>query len=133
MAEPSDARLWWRLLVARWAPWRGGRRLRRVLQQVSRSATVADAHAAERLAARVARVARLVPRSRCLDRALVLVECLRGAGAAAELRFGVRRGPGVLRAHAWVELDGRAIGEDAAALAALAPLVAPGLALADFD
>lgn len=48
-----------------------------------------------------------VPRT-CLSDALVLARCLRGEGIEAAVRIGVERhtGGGV-RAHAWVEHDGR--------------------------
>lgn len=48
----------------------------------------------------------------CLPRSLVLLQLLAGYGARARLRFGVRRPPvGGLAAHAWIELDGEALGE----------------------
>ena len=125
--------LWWRVLVARWAPWRSGARLRRALQPAADRGIGSSPGDAEHVARRIARAARAVPGSRCLDRALVLTETLRGRGAAAALRLGVRREAGALRAHAWVELDGCPLGESAAALAALAPLGVPELARAVFD
>ena len=48
--------------------------------------------------------------TRCLMRSLVLLRLLarRGIGDA-ELIIAVQPGPAVLDAHAWVELDGRAL------------------------
>lgn len=50
---------------------------------------------------------------RCLQRSLALEHLLRRSGHAAGIRFGVRRaGAGnELLAHAWVEVDGRPLGE----------------------
>jgi hypothetical protein len=53
----------------------------------------------------------------CLPRAIVLEGLLRGADHPAELRIGIapRDGQERLRAHAWVELGGAAVAEDASA------------------
>ncbi|MCU0618790.1 MAG: lasso peptide biosynthesis B2 protein [Gemmatimonadaceae bacterium] len=59
---------------------------------------------------------------RCLVRATALRRCLVAAGLDAAVRVGVRRTPAGLDAHAWVEVAGRAVGEDPAYLAAFAPL-----------
>jgi Transglutaminase-like superfamily len=50
---------------------------------------------------------------RCLQRSLALEHLLRRSGHAAGIRFGVRRDDAgdELRAHAWVEVDGRPLGE----------------------
>ena len=60
----------------------------------------------------VSRAARnnLYPMS-CLRRSLVLQRILRGQGVAAELRIGVRKEGERLEAHAWVEVEGKAVGE----------------------
>lgn len=92
---------------------------------------------ARRLAARLAPASRLAPvrldeivraasrvlpgLTRCLPRAITLEALLLRAGHAAELRVGLapregRERPG---AHAWVELDGTAVGEDASRFTAL--------------
>lgn len=47
----------------------------------------------------------------CLRRAVVLAAFLERWGLAAELRLGVRREGEGIEAHAWVELDGEAVGE----------------------
>ena len=49
-------------------------------------------------------------RSTCMHRSAALVRLLRRAGIDARMVFGVRVEP--YRGHAWVELDGVAIGED---------------------
>ncbi|MFH1176075.1 MAG: lasso peptide biosynthesis B2 protein [Acidobacteriota bacterium] len=54
---------------------------------------------------------RHIVRMSCLRRALVLQRLLRRQGFAAELRLGVVRREELLHAHAWVELDGAALGE----------------------
>ncbi len=66
----------------------------------------------------VHRVASMSPRRlNCLPRALTLWSLTRAAGYATELKIGVapRTSDGKrIEAHAWVELDGRALGESAA-------------------
>lgn len=60
-------------------------------------------------------VARALPGTRCLARALALRTLLDAGGLAARLRIGVAAdGAGGIRAHAWVECDGAAFdcGED---------------------
>jgi len=73
------------------------------------------------VASRIRRAARFVPGSRCLDRSLLLFTIGRQLGIPATLRLGVRRGSGAFSAHAWICLDGMAIGEDAEALKHLVP------------
>lgn len=50
-------------------------------------------------------------RPTCLRRALTLQWLLRRQGIAADLRIGARLGADGLAAHAWLELDGRPVGE----------------------
>ena len=57
--------------------------------------------------------ARFVPRATCLVRALALEFLLSRSGQRAELRIGVAREDGDLKAHAWIEADGRRFLEDA--------------------
>jgi hypothetical protein len=64
----------------------------------------------ERLADLVALAARLTRRS-CLVRSLLLFWLLKVQKQPARLRIGVAPTTTTLRAHAWVEIDGRAIGE----------------------
>jgi Transglutaminase-like superfamily len=54
-------------------------------------------------------------RTNCLERSLVLWSLLRRHGFLAELKFGARKEDGKFEAHAWVELDGRALNNDAEA------------------
>jgi hypothetical protein len=50
----------------------------------------------------------------CHPRALALRQLLRGHGFEADLAVGLRRDRDGLRGHAWVVLDGRALGSDGA-------------------
>lgn len=50
-------------------------------------------------------------RANCLRRSLVLWWLLRRQRVPAELRLGVRKRDGSFEAHAWVELDGRALND----------------------
>jgi transglutaminase superfamily protein len=59
---------------------------------------------------------------RCLPQALCLRWLLGRLGIAAELRVGVERRGGDLHAHAWVERDGRPVGEDFRVADRFAPL-----------
>jgi hypothetical protein len=54
-----------------------------------------------------------VVRARCLHRALTLHLWLRGQRLPSELRIGVRKDHGALKAHAWVELGGQLVDESA--------------------
>ena len=51
---------------------------------------------------------------RCLPQALCLRRLLGRHGVAAELKIGVARADGALAAHAWVERNGRPVGESLA-------------------
>ena len=48
-------------------------------------------------------------RARCLEQSILLYLCLRRAGHAAALQFGVQPRP--FRAHCWVTVDGEPVGE----------------------
>lgn len=67
-----------------------------------------------RVDAALRRAERVLPRRpSCLVRALALAELLARAGVPGSLiRLGVRRDGATMDAHAWVELDGRVIGDD---------------------
>jgi|GEM_PF-1576270 hypothetical protein len=69
----------------------------------------------ERIAAAVRRAARITyPYPTCLVRSIALARMLARKGFPAEVRFGVRPPvDGVLAAHAWVEVDGRVVGDRA--------------------
>jgi hypothetical protein len=101
--------------------------LPRVLPRGRRSPTAGAALPVERILAVAAIARRRAPRPTCLEEALVLGWVLRWSGVPATVRIGVSRTGGTLRAHAWVEHDGRVI---AGALAggAFAPLVASAAA-----
>lgn len=47
----------------------------------------------------------------CLRRSLALQRLLANEGIASQLRFGARREAGEVKAHAWIEYQGQAIGE----------------------
>jgi len=53
---------------------------------------------------------------------LALHQWLREEGLPSELRIGVRKDDGELRAHAWVELGGLVVNDGAGAVAAFTPL-----------
>jgi hypothetical protein len=77
-----------------------------------READAADTHAAQRLA-ELASIAgrRGVFTATCLPQALLVESILRRRGFSPELRVGVRKQADALDAHAWVELDGVALGQ----------------------
>lgn len=67
---------------------------------------------AERIAELVAAAARnLFFKTNCLEQSLVLWPLLRRRGFPAELKIGARKDAGWFEAHAWVELDGRALND----------------------
>jgi hypothetical protein len=95
--------------LARWA-WRDS------------PAGAADAAEANRLAAAVTRLGRIVPGDRnCLRRSLVLYRELSARGADPRLVVGFRRGTRGLQGHAWVTLAGGVVGDDAAYVASFTP------------
>jgi hypothetical protein len=84
-----------------------------------------DLAQAQALARIVAAAARHGPyRARCLATALTLRSILRRRGIESSLRFGVRRGPRGIEAHAWVEHCGVALADPThlQAFSAFAPL-----------
>ncbi len=73
-----------------------------------------DARRAWDVAVAVHRAARYGPfRPRCLTRSIALQRLLVRQGLLADIRVGVRRTSGGLVAHAWVELDGHVVGDEA--------------------
>jgi transglutaminase superfamily protein len=92
---------------------------------LSRARDVADGEdeAVGRLVWSVAAAARhhLYP-MRCVPRALTLRWLLGRHGIPVQLKIGVIREAGTLAAHAWVERDGRAIGEPAGIEERFSPL-----------
>jgi hypothetical protein len=78
----------------------------------------------ERLAVAVDRVARFgLFRPTCLVRALALESQIRRAKAGpAVVRVGVTQVAGELYAHAWIELEGRVIGDEVSHIRRFTPL-----------
>lgn len=120
---PRDAGLTLRLLVL--LPWlsmsmraSGFRRTYRRLERRTRSRVAGgpvDVNPVDHLTALVIHVNRhvLPYQSKCLLESLVLWYLLRRRGFDADLLLGARTLLGPLEAHAWVELDGRVLNDDA--------------------
>ncbi|MBI4915095.1 MAG: lasso peptide biosynthesis B2 protein [Acidobacteria bacterium] len=73
---------------------------------------IATGNESERLSRLVGFAARLRPRPfTCLPRSLVLQRLLLWRGVAATMRIGVRPARDRVAAHAWLEVDGRPVGE----------------------
>jgi len=92
----------------------GFRATRAALRALSRAAPRSGGRPADpEELARLVRVAsrRGVVRVGCLSRGLLVWAWLTRQGHAARLRVGVAPRAGRLAAHAWVELDGRALAE----------------------
>jgi hypothetical protein len=70
-------------------------------------------HSAAELAWAVQAASRYVPKATCLVQALTLELLMARSGQAGQLRIGVAKENGDLKAHAWVEADGRRWLEDA--------------------
>ncbi len=60
----------------------------------------------QRAAAGVRRAARPLPYATCLPQSMTLWWLLQRRGIQSELRLGVRKEGGDLKAHAWVEVEG---------------------------
>ena len=76
----------------------------------ARVATPGDLEAAQSLAQLAAIAGRQVPvNATCLRQSLLVYTWLRRRGLAPELKLGVRRQDTVMDAHAWVELEGKAL------------------------
>ena len=97
--------------------WLGVRRTARILARLSGSSAPRWADAAELAAAeRLAQLAALAGRwslfsTSCLRQALLVHWLLRRRGLAPELKMGVRKHGTGLDAHAWVVLQGAALGQ----------------------
>jgi hypothetical protein len=111
----SDRRLFTQalslVLVVRLALWLVPlARLHRVLTAGRvETASLAPARA-RRLAWAVAAASRTVPRATCLTRALALQLLLRQRGSLSRIHVGfVRRDPGEVRGHAWLEWQGKVL------------------------
>jgi hypothetical protein len=95
---------------------------------VARVATAADRDAADRLARLFHHAAaRPALGGSCIPRSLALARLLRLHGLPAGVQIGLRRAAGALAGHAWVEHDGRVIGEQEGARLPV-PLQVRGLA-----
>lgn len=131
----SDQRLlfeaWWRLLAAalrlRLAPRRSVARA--VLETTSPAERYDKGGTVPAVARAVARAAaHHVQPMTCLPRALALQRMLAKRGIASAIRIGVRQESGTIAAHAWVEVEGRAVGEPEAIEERFRPLL-PALTL----
>lgn len=104
-------------LIAVSVRWFGVRRTARILARLHgssepRRADASELAAAERLAQLAALAGRWSPFSTsCLRQALLVHWLLRKRGLAPELKLGVRKHGGGLDAHAWVVLQGAALGQ----------------------
>jgi hypothetical protein len=63
-----------------------------------------------------------VVRARCLHRSLVLHHWLNQDGIPSQLQIGVRKDDGILKAHAWVEMDGQAVNDPPSTVSSFTPL-----------
>lgn len=73
----------------------------------ARSRSRQDAIRSDRLAWGVALTSRYIPRATCLTQALALQALLSRHGRSGVVHFGVAKDDGALRAHAWLESEGR--------------------------
>lgn len=115
----------WSLLAAQWTVRSRPRgELLRPVNGAPPSRGIRDDARLERLALAVDRVARFgLFRPTCLVRAVALERQIRKANAgAAVVRVGVAQASGELLAHAWIELDGQVIGDEAARVRRFTPL-----------
>ena len=99
-----------------------GELLRRV--PAAAASAVADESRLTRLAIAVDRVARYgLFRPTCLVRAVALERMIRRANAGpAIVRVGVSRQAGAFFAHAWIELEGRVVGDEPSYVRRFTPL-----------
>ena len=102
---------------------RTGRLLRRV-QGATSVVAQPDERRLTRLAVAVDRVSRFgLVRPTCLVRAVALERLVRSAQAGtAVVRVGVARGTNEFFAHAWIEIGGRVLGDEAAYVRRFTPL-----------
>lgn len=128
----SRIRLWWRLapgdrlrlpglmlmlpLVSASLAVLGVDRARRLMEGLTSGGEVTAAGSAQMHAERLAWLVAIAGRrglvhANCLCQSLLLYGLLRRCGHAPELKIGVRRQNGALDAHAWVDLEGVALGQ----------------------
>lgn len=95
-------------------------------REPTRNVTARDMRRAQRYARRIQNASRLhFARARCLHCSLALHGWLRQDGLPSELRIGVLKDGDALKAHAWVELGGCVLGDEAVVVSAFAPLSHP--------
>jgi len=84
--------------------------LRRLTALAPRSSRSVPRYTPDRVGWTVRATARRIPRATCLTRALATRWLLAAEGVPSSLHFGARKADdGGLRAHAWLECDGRVI------------------------
>jgi hypothetical protein len=107
----------------------------RVIARATKDASARDAAFTiarqKRLEWLVGVAGRHVVRVPCLTRAIALARILGRRGVRTDVRLGVRQIDGRLDAHAWVELDGRALNDDETHVRQYAPLESSPATLAD--
>ena len=114
---------WWLLLSDLSMRLLGSRPIRRYGEVRHELTVTADeVNRARRYAVCLERAARW-QRALCLRRSVALCYWLGFEGLPASLRIGVRSGREGLEAHAWVELDGTVVNEEAAVLKTFVPLI----------
>ena len=79
-----------------------------------------------RLTKTLSAASRYVPQATCLTRALAGQRLLAAQGYASRLRMGVRKDGGHLKAHAWLEHQGRVVVGQVSNLADYRPLSSEG-------
>lgn len=109
MSAPGYPELAWRLLRVRW-------RLRirgfaAVAEPSLSAAADQDWRYAALVSTRLQRLARRIPASTCLHRALALIDAAAARGLPARLVLGAQRSGGESRAHAWVQMGTQVLGE----------------------
>src|SRR4051812_46225955 len=115
LAVESFLTLAWVRVLLRFAP-------RRVLRGV-----LAIAPKGRELDARIVNVfgrvaARTPVAHNCMHRSLALQRMLARRGVSAELRIGIGRKPNLFPGHAWLEVDGVVVNDDAEVVAPYVPL-----------
>jgi len=123
---------WLGVLRWRWCRPVGDVVARRASQDASGHAEPADIRALEACMWRIQRSARWVPRSRCLDRALRLLDVADAMAIPAQLRIGVLRVGINVRAHAWVVCGDAILDPDPVATRRYLPLQGAGAGM-EFD
>lgn len=102
----------WLTLLAVGLRWRGYGSLYALLARRGTGPPAARPNQAAYATTRaVYRAARRLPYATCLPRSLTLWYLLRRQGVPSDLHVGVRRESDTFAAHAWVEYQGRALGE----------------------